>query len=70
MIHNHNGDISNDFGVISTVSFHSIQQSCVMGPSKMLKCHSCHGDFYGVPNSFGNHVSNIENFLSPAALNC
>ena len=28
-----------------------------MGPSKMLKCHGCHGDFYGVPNSFGNHVS-------------
>ena len=36
----------------------------------MLKCHGRHGDFYGVPNSFGNHVSNIENFSSPAALNC
>ena len=36
----------------------------------MLKCHSCHSDFYGVPNSFGNHVTNIEIFSSPAALNC
>ena len=53
-----------------TVPFHSIRQSCVTGPSKMLKCHGCHGDFYGVLNSFGNHVSNIENFSSPAALNC
>ena len=53
-----------------TVPFHSIQQSHITGPSKMLKCHGCHGDFYGVPNSFGNHVSNIENFSSPAVLNC
>ena len=36
----------------------------------MLKCHSCHSDFYGVLNSFGNHVTNIEFFSSPAVLNC
>jgi len=36
----------------------------------MLKCHGCHGDFHGSPNSFGNHVTNIEIFSSPAALNC
>ena len=36
----------------------------------MLKCHGCHSDFYGVPNSFGNHVSNIENFSLPVVLNC
>ena len=32
--------------------------------SKMLKCHCCHGDFSGVPNSFGNHVTNIEFFFA------
>jgi hypothetical protein len=36
----------------------------------MLKCHSCHENFYGVPNSFGNHVTNIEIFSLPAVLNC
>ena len=36
----------------------------------MLKCHCCHSDFSGVPNSFGNHVTNIEFFSSPVALNC
>ena len=46
----------------TTVPFHSIRQSHVTGPSKMLKCHSCHGDFHGVLNSFGNHVTNIEIF--------
>jgi len=54
----------------TTVPFHSIWQSCITGPSKMLKCHGCHSDFHGVPNSFGKHVTNIEIFLSPAALNC
>ena len=53
-----------------TVPFHSIQQSRITGPSKMLKCHGCHSDFYGVPNSFGNHMTNIEIFSLPAALNC
>jgi len=53
-----------------TVPFHSIRQSRVTGPSKMPKCHGCHGDFHGVPNSFGNHVTNILFFSSPAALNC
>ena len=52
-----------------TVPFHSIWQSCITGPSKMLKCHSCQGDLYGVPNSFGNHVTNIEIFSWPAVLN-
>ena len=42
---------------IITVPFHSIRQSHVTGPSKMLKCHCCHGDFSGVLNSFGNHVT-------------
>jgi len=51
-----------------TVPFHSIRQSRVTGPSKMPKCHSCHSDFHGVPNSFGNHVTNIANFSLPAAL--
>jgi len=36
----------------------------------MPKCHGCHGNFHGVPNSFGNHVTNIQIFSSPAALNC
>jgi len=36
----------------------------------MLKCHGCHGDFHGVPNSFGSHMTSIEIFSSPAALNC
>jgi hypothetical protein len=36
----------------------------------MLKCHGCHGVFQGVPNSFSNHVTDIEIFSSPAALNC
>jgi len=53
-----------------TVPFHSIWQSHITGPSKMLKCHSCHGNFHGVPNSFGNHVTSIQIFSSPAALNC
>jgi len=52
-----------------TVPFHSIQQSHVTVPSKMLKCHNCYGDFHGVLNSFGNDVTNIVFFLSPAALN-
>ena len=46
-----------------TVPFHSIQQSHITGPSKMLKCHGCHSNFYGMLNSFGNHVSNIEIFF-------
>jgi len=54
----------------TTVPFHSIQQSCVMGHFKMLKCHDCHSNFHGVLNSFGNHVTDIEIFSSPAALNC
>jgi len=29
----------------------------------MLKCHDCHGNFHGVPNSFGNHVTDVEIFL-------
>ena len=41
-----------------------------MAPSKMLKCHGCHGDFHGVPNSFGSHMTSIEIFSSPVALNC
>ena len=41
-----------------------------MGPSKMLKCHDCHSDFHSVPNSFGNHVTNIHIFSLPAVLNC
>ena len=36
----------------------------------MPKCHGCHGNFHGVPNSFGNHVTNIQIFSLPAALNC
>jgi hypothetical protein len=36
----------------------------------MLKCHGCHGVFQGVPNSFSNHVTDIEIFSSLAALNC
>ena len=51
-----------------TVPFHSIRQSRITGPSKMPKCHGCHSDFHGVPNSFGNHVTNIANFSLPAAL--
>jgi hypothetical protein len=38
--------------VRNTVPFHSIWQSCVTGPPKMLKCHGCHSDFYGVLDSF------------------
>jgi len=29
----------------------------------MLKCHDCHGNFHGVPNSFGNHVTDVKKFL-------
>jgi len=47
---------------VHTVPFHSIQQSRVTGHFKMLKCHDCHGNFHGVPNSFGNHVTDVENF--------
>ena len=54
----------------NTVPFHSIWQSRVTAPSKMLKCHGCHNDFHGVPNSFGSHVINIVFFSSPVALNC
>jgi hypothetical protein len=54
----------------NTVPIHSIQQSHVTGPSKMLKCHGCHEDFHGVPNSFSNHVTNIQFFSSTAVLNC
>jgi hypothetical protein len=36
----------------------------------MLKCHGCHRIFHGVPNSFSNHVTEIEIFWSPVALNC
>jgi len=54
----------------NTVPFHSIRQSRVTAPSKLLKCHGCHGDFHSVPNSFGSHMTNIEFFSSPAALNC
>jgi len=36
----------------------------------MLKCHGCHGDFHCVLNSFSNHVTNIQIFSSPVALNC
>ena len=53
-----------------TVPFHLIWQSCIIGPSKMLKCHSCYGNFYGVPNLFSNHVITMEIFLLPAALDC
>jgi hypothetical protein len=42
-----------------TVPFHSIRQSRVTEPPKMLKCHGCHGVFHGVPNSFSNHVTDI-----------
>jgi hypothetical protein len=38
--------------VVGTVPFHSIRQSRVTEPPKMLKCHGCHGVFQGVPNSF------------------
>ena len=54
----------------NTVPFHSIRQSHITGPSKMLKCHGCQGNFHRVLNSFGNHVTNIQIFSSPAALNC
>ena len=50
-----------------TVPIHSIQQSCIMGPSKRLDCHRY---FYGVLNSFGNHVTGTEFFWLPAVLNC
>jgi len=60
---------SNVFPLYDTVPFHSIRQSRVTGPSKMPKCHGCHGDFHGVPNSFGNHVTNIEIFRR-LRLNC
>lgn len=43
-------------------------QSYSMGSSKMLKCHSGHRHFCGVPNLFGNH--DIEIFLPPIVLNC
>ena len=46
----------------STVPFHSIRQSRVTGPSKIPKCHGCHGRFCKVPNSFNDHVTNIQNF--------
>ena len=49
-------------GNVSTVPFHSIQQSHIMGPFEMLKCHSSHSKFCKVPNSFDDHMPNIEIF--------
>ena len=53
----------NTVTIVITVPFHSVRQSRITGPSKTLKCHVSHGNFCKVPNSFGDHVPNIENFL-------
>ena len=42
--------------VQSTVPFNSVWQSHIMGPSKLLKCHIGHGNFYEVPKSFGDPI--------------
>ena len=43
----------------NTVPFHSIRQSRITGPSKIPKCHGSHGNLCWVPNSFGDHVTNL-----------
>ena len=50
-----------------TVLFNSVRQSRITGPSKSLKCHVGHGNFCEVPNSFGDQVPNIENFVACGA---
>ena len=50
-----------------TVPFNSVRQSRITGPSKSLKCHVGHGNFCEVPNSFGDQVPNIENFVACGA---
>ena len=47
-----------------TVLFNSVRQSRVTGPSKLLKCHVGHGNFYKVPKSFCDLALKYKNFFA------